>query len=68
MEHERQEAQAVSRRGFIRLAAQGTGAAGAGAVGLAAASVAQADEAPARRNSGYRESDHVRAYYELARL
>jgi hypothetical protein len=68
MEQERQEAQTVSRRGFMRLAGQGAGAAGTGAIALATTGkVAKADDVPAPR-SGYRESDHVRAYYELARL
>jgi hypothetical protein len=67
MEHERQEAQAVSRRGFMRLAGQGAGAAGTGAIVLAAGKVVEADDVPALRR-GYRGSDHVRAYYELARM
>jgi hypothetical protein len=67
MEHERKQAQAVSRRSFIRLAGQGAGAAGVGAVSLATGSAAKAEEPPAPQQ-GYRETDHVRAYYELARM
>jgi hypothetical protein len=67
MEHEQQEAQAVSRRGFMRLAGRGAGAAG-GAISLAVGNAAEAKEAPAPRSSGYRETDHVRSYYELAKM
>ncbi|MGH6906154.1 MAG: twin-arginine translocation signal domain-containing protein [Geminicoccaceae bacterium] len=67
MEHERQEAQAVSRRGFMRLAGQGAGVAGVGAISLATPDAAKADEAP-QPGRGYRETDHVRSYYELARM
>ena len=68
MEHEQQEAQAVSRRGFMRLAGRGAGAAGAGAISLAVGNAAEAKEAPAPRSSGYRETDHVRSFYELAKM
>jgi hypothetical protein len=67
MEHERPEARAVSRRGFMRLAGQGAGVAGVGAISLATPDAAKADEAPQQRR-GYRETDHVRSYYELARM
>ena len=67
MEQERPQAQPVNRRSFMRLAGQGVGAAGVGAISLAAGSAARAEEA-AKPQSGYRETDHVRAYYELARM
>jgi hypothetical protein len=67
MEQERPEAQAVSRFNFMRLAGQGAGAAGVGAISLATQDAAKAEESPQRRG-GYRETDHVRSYYELARM
>lgn len=55
----------MARREFLRRA----GAAGAGAAGVALAAgaveAAVADEAPA--TDGYRETAHVRRYYQLAR-
>lgn len=59
----------VSRRGLLR--GLGLGAAGAAAAGTLvreaeAASTKQAASAP--RSGGYRESDHVRRVYELARF
>ncbi len=67
MAQERPEAQPVSRRSFMRLAGQGVGAAGVAAVSLAAGGAAKAEQA-AKPQPGYRETDHVRAYYELARM
>ena len=59
---------AVGRRDFFRKAGLGAGAAGAAAVGLASGT-AQAKTADAsERKSGYRESEHVKTYYKLARF
>lgn len=62
--------QGVSRRGFLRGAGLGAGAAGVAAVSLTAvASTGTASEAdPKRRAAGYRETEHVRRAYELARF
>ena len=69
----REEKPGVSRRGILR--GLGLGAAGAAAGAAAAgalmreadaASTKQAASAP--RSGGYRESDHVRRVYELARF
>lgn len=55
---------AASRRDFLKKAAVAVGAAGA----AAAASPAKAKTPAAREaGAGYRETDHVRKYYELAR-
>lgn len=55
---------AASRRDFLKKAAVAVGAAGA----AAAAGPAKAETPVTReRDGGYRETDHVRKYYELAR-
>lgn len=58
---------AIDRRGFLRTVGVGAGAAGVAAVvgGSAAPTTAKA-AAPA--SSGYRETEHVRRFYELARF
>lgn len=61
----------MSRRGLLKAAGLGAGAAGAAAVGLAP-SLGQA-ERPApdiagRAAAGYRETEHVKSYYAMARL
>ncbi len=57
---------AIDRRGFLRTVGVGAGAAGVAAVvGGSAAPTAQA-AAPA--SSGYRETEHVRRFYQLARF
>lgn len=55
----------AERRDFFRKAGLGLGALGAAAVTLAAG---EAEAAPEERGGGYRESDHVKRYYELARF
>lgn len=55
---------AASRRDFLKKAAVAVGAAGA----AAAAGPAKAETPVTReQDGGYRETDHVRKYYELAR-
>ncbi len=54
------------RRSFMRLAGLGAGAAGA-SMGLGAAE-ASADEAGAADVGGYRETEHVKTYYRMARF
>lgn len=54
----------TSRRELLKLAGLAAGVAGAAAAG----GTAQASSARARaEDGGYRETDHVRKYYELAR-
>jgi nitrous oxide reductase len=66
----RREGQAESgRRDFLKLAGLGAAAGAAGAVatgGAPAAAAAEAAAPPARH--GYRETPHVRKFYELARF
>ena len=54
------------RRSFMRLAGLGAGVAGA-SIGLGAAE-ANASEASAAAPGGYRETDHVKTYYRMARF
>jgi nitrous oxide reductase len=59
------------RRDFLRLAGLGGVAAGAAALagGAPEAAAAEAGAAgPRRGGTGYRETEHVRRYYELARF
>ena len=55
----------VGRRDFLKLA--GTTAAGGGAVLALSKGEAQASEST-EATSGYRETDHVKTYYKLARF
>lgn len=54
------------RRDFLKLA--GAGALAGGAAVAASGQSAEAHEAPAPAGNGYRESEHVRTYYKLARF
>jgi len=65
----KKEETSVGRRDFFRKAGLGVGAAGAAAVGLAAERGAAAEPAePAPGSAGYRETAHVKKYYELSRF
>jgi len=57
----------ASRRGFLRIAGIGTVAGAAGAVAGGVVAPAQARETGPGR-VGYRETEHVRRYYDLARF
>jgi hypothetical protein len=58
----------VGRRDFFRKAGLGAGAVGAAAVGLSAEQV-QAETAKTSPDSaGYRETAHVKKYYELCKF
>ncbi|MCP4935139.1 MAG: twin-arginine translocation signal domain-containing protein [bacterium] len=56
----------IGRRGFLKLAGLGTTVGVASALG----GVASASELPndKAKGSGYRETDHVKRYYELAKF
>ncbi len=56
------------RRAFFRKAGIGVGAAGVAAVGLSGKS-AEAEAKPDKdfKKSAYRETEHVKRYYELSR-
>lgn len=61
--------QSKGRRSFFRAATLGVGAAGAAAVGLRPEQGQAADvDTPADDSAGYRETAHVKKYYELARF
>lgn len=69
MKQQDRKEQPVSRRSFLRIAGLSAGAAGAAATGLAAGTAeTTAAEAMSRDPSGYRETDHVKAYYRLAKF
>ncbi|MEZ5844343.1 MAG: formate dehydrogenase [Hyphomicrobiaceae bacterium] len=54
----------ADRRNFLKLA--GAGAIGAGAAAVTGAPAAATEAAP-EAATGYRESEHVKRYYQLAR-
>lgn len=58
------EKQAIDRRAFLRTASLGAGVAAAAAVTGSAAQAAVSE--PVTDEAGYRESEHVRRYYDLA--
>jgi len=62
----RQEGQKVARRDLLKLAGLG-GVAGAALVATSGGKAEAASET-VRKNSGYRETEHVRTYYELAKF
>ena len=64
----KRETTAIDRRDFFRKASLGVGVAGAAAAGLSASKVKAAESvAGASNGAGYRESAHVKKFYELAR-
>ncbi|HET6519329.1 MAG TPA: twin-arginine translocation signal domain-containing protein [Geminicoccaceae bacterium] len=69
MNRDREAKSAAPRRDFLKLAGLGGVAAGAAAlVGVRRAEATAVEEAPGRGGTGYRETEHVRRYYELARF
>ncbi len=65
----KKETAAIDRRGFFRKASLGVGVAGAAAVGLSASKAKAAEPvAGASKGAGYRETAHVKKFYELSRL
>lgn len=66
-EREERREQGASRRGFLRIAGIGAVAGAAGAVAGGVTAPAKAREAGPGR-VGYRESEHVKRYYDLARF
>lgn len=60
---------AIDRRDFFRKASLGVGVAGAAAAGLSASKAEAAEPvADASNGAGYRETAHVKKFYELSRL
>ena len=62
----RKEKQQVARRDLLKIAGLG-GAAGAAAIATAAGKAEAAAEVDSK-GSGYRETEHVRTYYDLAKF
>lgn len=61
----------LSRRGLLKAAGLGAGVAGAAAVGLASGHAGADQASPKKSNrdvAGYRETEHVKSYYAMARL
>jgi hypothetical protein len=69
MDHSATKAPRVSRRGFMRLTGLGAGAVAAASSALASEQVPASTAAPQDKPSaGYRETEHVKAYYAHARM
>jgi hypothetical protein len=60
----------MDRRSFLRTAGVGAGVAAAAAVGTVVATKAEAapENAETRKKQRYKETDHVKRYYETNRL
>ena len=58
----------VDRRDFFKKAGLAVGIAGATAATLKSGGAAKAQAAPTTTSSGYRETAHVRTYYQLAKF
>jgi hypothetical protein len=61
---DKQEIRSTSRRDLLKMAGLAAGVAGAAA---AAGTTKAATPVEREKDGGYRETDHVRKYYELAR-
>jgi len=61
------ETVSVGRRDFFRKTGLGVGAVGAAVTGLAAGTSSAATDTQDSK-SGYRETDHVKKFYELAKF
>ncbi len=65
----KKETVSVNRRDFFRKASLGVGVAGAAVAGLSASKAKAAEpDADASKGAGYRETAHVKKFYELARF
>jgi len=64
METKKQDVGQSGRRDFLKLSALGAAAAGT----VIASGSATADEAKSVSGSGYRETEHVKTFYETARF
>jgi len=65
MKDDRMLTKAAGRRNFLKLAGLGTIAGAAAVVGTKSV---QAAEPAAKGDSGYRETEHVKKFYETARF
>jgi len=64
----KKEVTTIGRRDFFRNATLGAGAAGAAAIGLATGKAEAAVPDAQQDGAGYRETEHVKKYYELSRF
>ncbi len=65
----KRETAAIDRRDFFRKASLGVGVAGVAAAGLSGTKAGAAEPiADASKGAGYRETAHVKKFYELSRL
>ena len=62
----KKETASLDRRDFFRKVGLGAGVAATAGLGASAAQAAAPDRKPVK-GSGYRETDHVKTYYKLAR-
>jgi len=60
--------QKLGRREFLKKAAVSGGAAGVAAVALSKGSAEAAVVSDSPKSSGYRETEHVKTYYDLAKF
>lgn len=65
---EKKQKGSVGRRDFFKKAGLGAGVAGMAAVGLGAEQSKAAETTGTSGSAGYRETAHVKKYYELARF
>jgi len=63
----RKEARNVARRDLLKLAGLG-GVAGAAAIAASGGTAKAAVKTGSGKGSGYRETEHVRKYYDLAKF
>tara|TARA_R110000868_G_scaffold223155_1_gene475008 strand:+ start:2793 stop:3017 length:225 start_codon:yes stop_codon:yes gene_type:complete len=63
-----EQKQKLGRREFLKKAAVTGGAAGVAAVALSKGSAEAAVVSGSPKSSGYRETEHVKTYYDLARF
>ncbi len=64
----KKEIESRARRDFLKKAGLGAGAAGVAAVALTSTKAAKAAVEKGGRSAGYRVTDHVKTYYDLARF
>lgn len=65
---DKKKSQDISRREFFRKSGAAAGAAGGMAIAAATGAEAATPEAGNAKKAGYRETDHIRSYYELAKF
>ena len=58
----------ASRRDFLKTAGLGVGVAAVSGTALKVKTSEARDKNEARGSTGYRESEHIKKYYELARI